>query len=169
MQFDKYVDEFKIKNYSNFDEFYKLTSRQVYFIVLGITKDEMLADDILQDTYLSFLKNIDNIDPKGNVLSYLVTIAKNKCLDVFKKENRVIHDEKIIERQEDNKDDTKIKEILSLLDDEEEREIIIYHVIFNYRFREISKIMNKPLGTILWKYNKAIKCLKERMVNIYEN
>ena len=51
----------------------------------------------------------------------------------------------------------QVKKILSLLNNEEDRELIVYHVILEYKFKEISMITNKPLGTVLWQYNKAIK------------
>ena len=56
----------------------------------------------------------------------------------------------------------KSEEIFKLLDLLEplEKEIIIMHVINDLKFREISKILNKPLGTVLWIYNKAIKKMK---------
>ena len=53
--------------------------------------------------------------------------------------------------------------ILELLDSQEEREIVTYHVILDYKFADVAKIMSKPLGTVLWIYNRAIKKLKERM------
>jgi len=33
------------------------------------------------------------------------------------------------------------------------------------KFREIVPIVDKPLGTVLWIYNKAIKKLKEKAVD----
>ncbi len=49
-----------------------------------------------------------------------------------------------------------------------EREIITYHVILEYTFKEIAKITDKPIGTVLWIYNKAIKTLRNRIGEIYE-
>ena len=168
MEFNKYVSDFKEKKYDKFEEFYNLTSRQVYFVVLGITQDEMLADDIVQETYTSFLKNIEKIDEKRNVLSYLIKIAKNKCIDNHRKGEKVVLDNEIVNSADEVHKKININEILSLLENDDEREIVIYHIIFDYKFKEISKIMEKPLGTILWKYNKAIKYLKERMDKLYE-
>ena len=169
MDFKNYINDFKNKNYKNFEDFYNCTYKQVYFIVLGLTKDEMLSDDIMQETYTSFLVNIDKIDENRNILSYLITIAKNKCVDNYRKNNKTIVNNEIVDSVSEDKTNSRIKNILSLIDDNDEREIIIYHIIFDYKFREISKIMNKPLGTILWTYNRAIKILKERVDKLYEN
>ena len=44
---------------------------------------------------------------------------------------------------------------------EEEREVISLHVVTGLKHREIAKLLNKPLSTILSKYNRAIKKLQE--------
>ena len=49
-----------------------------------------------------------------------------------------------------------------------EREIVTYHVILEYKFAEISQITKKPIGTVLWIYNKAMKVLKSRIGELYE-
>ncbi|MFA6936431.1 MAG: sigma factor-like helix-turn-helix DNA-binding protein, partial [Bacilli bacterium] len=43
----------------------------------------------------------------------------------------------------------------------EEREVVFLHINNDLKHREISKVINKPLGTVLWIYNKAIKKLKD--------
>ena len=37
------------------------------------------------------------------------------------------------------------------------------HAINDLKFKEIASITKKPLGTVLWIYNKAIKKLKEKV------
>ena len=44
---------------------------------------------------------------------------------------------------------------------EEEREIITLHIVSGLKHREIAKILQKPLSTVLSKYNRAIGKLKE--------
>ena len=57
-----------------------------------------------------------------------------------------------------------INDLLKSLDDTS-KEIVILHVINELKFKEIAKIVNKPLGTVLWIYNKAIKTLKGELEN----
>ena len=45
----------------------------------------------------------------------------------------------------------------------DELQVFIMHVIDELKHREIAKIMKKPLGTITWLYNKALKKVKERI------
>jgi len=41
--------------------------------------------------------------------------------------------------------------------DEEERVIIVLHLVEDTKFRDIARIMDKPLGTVLSKYNRGLK------------
>ena len=45
---------------------------------------------------------------------------------------------------------------------EDEREIVIMHVIGDMKYREIAEVIGTPIGTISWKYNEAIKKLKNK-------
>jgi RNA polymerase sigma-70 factor (ECF subfamily) len=44
-----------------------------------------------------------------------------------------------------------------------ELEVFLLHVIDELKHREIAKIMNKPLGTITWIYNNAVKKMKRKV------
>jgi len=45
---------------------------------------------------------------------------------------------------------------------EDEREIVIMHVLGDMKYREIAEVLGIPIGTISWKYNDAIKKLKSK-------
>lgn len=160
------IKEFKNKNHSNFEKFYNLTSKQVYFTSLNILKNHALAEEITQDVYVKFLSEISSFKEYYNVFSYLTTISRNLSINVYNKNKKIINDEEIInfaKYGDSTIDDLNAQEILSLIEETSSREIVVYHVIFEYTFLQISKIMKVPLGTILWKYNKTMKYLKERI------
>ena len=160
------IKEFKNKNHSNFEKFYNLTSKQVYFTSLNILKNHALAEEITQDVYVKFLSEISSFKEYYNVFSSLTTISRNLSINVYNKNKKIINDEEIINfaKYDDSTiDDLNAQEILSLIEETSSREIVVYHVIFEYTFLQISKIMKVPLGTILWKYNKTMKYLKERI------
>ena len=162
-----YIEEFKLNNYSHFEEFYNETSKQVYFTALGILKDHALAEDITQDTYVSFLDNVENYKYENSIYGYLTIIARNKSINIYNKNKRITYDDELLNNVKtpipEKNNDLDIDEILSLIEKEEEREIVIYHIVLDYTFKEIANIMHKPLGTILWKYNKTIKYLREKV------
>jgi RNA polymerase sigma-70 factor (ECF subfamily) len=82
----------------------------------------------------------------------------------------LIHDEAIIDYQVADNNKSNVYQEIEVLDmlkslDDTSKEIVILHVINELKFKEIAKIVDKPLGTVLWIYNKAIKTLKGELKN----
>jgi len=162
------IRELKQKNYQSFDAFYNLTKNQVFYAIISVVKDNDLAEDIMQDTYVKFLEKIDQYKDGANPYAYLSTIARNLAINTYNQRKREVYSEEIFETipsPEENNDEEDIFKILDLLDPDE-REVVTLHIINNLKFREIVPIVDKPLGTVLWIYNKAIKKLKEKVGDI---
>lgn len=74
------------RNYQNFfDDVYCKYVRRIETFVYYYVYDRDLAEEITQEVFASFWENIENIDPEGNVLSYLLQSAKNASLKHFRK------------------------------------------------------------------------------------
>ena len=156
--------ELKRGDQTHFNWFYENSKKQLFYNILSYTKNYELSEDLLQETYVKFLTNIKNIDDKVNVLGYLMVMSKNITLDYFKKNNRIetLNEEDI--SYEDNKIHetmlvSKIKEILNDI----EFKILILHILGELTFNEIKDIVKKPLGTVLWIYNKSLKKVRKEL------
>lgn len=156
--------ELKRGDQTHFNWFYENSKKQLFYNILSYTKNYELSEDLLQETYVKFLTNIKNIDDKVNVLGYLMVMSKNITLDYFKKNNRIetLNEEDI--SFEDNKIHetilvSKIKEILNDI----EFKILILHILGELTFNEIKDIVKKPLGTVLWIYNKSLKKVRKEL------
>ena len=156
--------EIKRGDQSHFNWFYENSKKQLFYNILSYTKNYELSEDLLQETYVKFLTNIKNIDDRVNVLGYLMVMSKNITLDYFKKNNRIetLNEEDI--SFEDNKIYetmlvSKIKEILNDI----EFKILILHILGELTFNEIKDIVKKPLGTVLWIYNKSLKKVRKEL------
>ncbi|WP_256860586.1 RNA polymerase sigma factor [Paraliobacillus ryukyuensis] len=55
--------------------------------LIGLTKNENVAEDILQDLFTRILFNPENIFKVTYTRSWLLTCAKNAFLDYYKKRN----------------------------------------------------------------------------------
>jgi len=166
---EKYIKMFKNGNQEAFDIIYKLTYRKIFFIVLPILKDKALAEDIMQDTYLKFLDKIYSYNAK-NSLAYILTIAKNLAINEYNKRKREV---RIIDSDIDNfsydaflelsaSNEEMIKSALSVLNNQE-KNVFLLHNLENLRHREIALILNKPIGTITWIYQQAVKKMKNHI------
>ena len=156
--------ELKRGDQTHFNWFYENSKKQLFYNILSYTKNYELSEDLLQETYVKFLTNIKNIDDRVNVLGYLMIMSKNITLDYFKKNNRIetLNEEDI--SFEDNKIHetmlvSKIKEILNDI----EFKILILHILGELTFNEIKDIVKKPLGTVLWIYNKSLKKVRKEL------
>ncbi|MFA6801492.1 MAG: RNA polymerase sigma factor [Acholeplasmataceae bacterium] len=168
MKIKDIIFEFKHQNYKNFDTFYRLTERQVYFAIVTISKDQDVTKDLMQDTYMKFIEKIDQFNDQLSVYAYLTTIGRNLAINEYNRRKRDIHDEQIFDYiPSPNKVDENegILDILDTLDDIK-RDIVVMHVINDLKFREIAKVLTMPLGTVQWHYHEAIKILKEKVGDV---
>ncbi len=150
---------------SAFDSFYNSTKRSIFYNIFALLKDTSLSEDVLQETYLKFLENLPNLKQEKNVLGFLFVTSRNLALDVIKKRKREVEFspleyERLSEEDNSNEHLDVIEKAKSLLKDKE-FEIVILHVVNGLTHQEIAKLKHRPLGTITWAYNNAIKKLKK--------
>ena len=81
MSLDYIIEELRVCDYTNFDEFYNETKKTVFFSIVAIVKDDNIIDDLIQDTYIKFLENIDKYQSKTNIKAYLSTMAHNLAIN----------------------------------------------------------------------------------------
>lgn len=152
-----------------FNEIYALTYRKIYFIVLPIIKDKALAEDISQDTYLKFLEKLYDYKA-NNSLAYILTIAKNLALNMYNRRKKVykvditqlntFSFEDYIEYKMEHKE--MIQEVLAILNTTE-KNIFLLHNLEGLTHREISLIIDKPLGTVTWTYQQAVRKMRKHL------
>ncbi len=146
---------------------YELTYRGVFTFVLPIVKDYAIAEDILEQTYISVFENAQSYTKGSNVKNWILTIAKNIALNEVNKNKRITSFDYDAEQLTpdglyslDDTLDTPIIKLANEILDEDELKIVIMYTIGGYKHREIAEIMNLPIGTVTWKYKNALEKLK---------
>jgi RNA polymerase sigma factor (sigma-70 family) len=67
-------------------EFYRLTSGSVFGRILRLVRDRALAEEILQETYLSVWRNAARFDRNaGAPMTWVTSIARYRALDVIQR------------------------------------------------------------------------------------
>ena len=161
---------------SSFDEFFALTKNPLYYSVIAVLKNETDTEDVIQETYLRFLENLPKINPKHSPLGYLLRIGRNLAMDELRNRQRInyLNEEEnpaILRIDEEKVDDDfarlqkRMREILR----PDEYQIVILHVLEELPHREVARILRKPLGTITWAYNNAIKKLEKGLRDYVED
>ena len=68
---------------------YQMTNKVIFSIALSILKDEHLAQDIMQDTYLKMRSSIDSYQSGTNFLAWLRSVlARNFALMEYRKRKK---------------------------------------------------------------------------------
>ena len=72
-----------------FEMLYKQMRKPVYFYALHFCGDHALAEDVMQDTFVTVWSKSSSFTPRGDGRSWMLSIAKNKALDALKKQKRL--------------------------------------------------------------------------------
>lgn len=151
---------------NSFASFYRETYKGLFSFIYSYVKNWHTSEDLMQETYVKVKLNADKYLLGTNVTAWLFQIAKNLCLDYLKKastkELEVI-DDLIIEKNFESDTKMYVHDLLNRYLSDEDRQIVLLHLLHGYKNREIAKILDLPLGTVLWKYNKALKELKKKI------
>lgn len=166
MDLNEAIIKLRVKDNEAFEFIYFQTSPSVYAIIKNIVKDHNVTEDLMQNTYIKMIKNIYSYDFKYNFKSWLLTIARNLAIDYYRKFKRetlvdVSESEYLFPGTKSTADaEYNANFFLSLLDDDE-REVVILYAMEGFKHKEIAKILDKPIGTVTWLYNKALKKMQE--------
>lgn len=149
-----------------FDEIYHITKNLIFYTIFNILKDRQSTEDIMQETYLIMLEKIHSHKPSKSFQAWLVTIARNLALAEYNKRKREFRvdlneNEFLFGTVESTSEkEYLVQEMLKKLTPDE-RDVVILHKLGSLKLREVSKELNKPIGTVSWIYNEAIKKLRK--------
>lgn len=135
------------------------------------------AEDILQDVFLSAYKNLNDFDPDLKFSSWVYRIAHNKVISHFRKVtarpktttyegdtqllNILASEEDIARDLEKKYTSEQVREIIDTLDPRY-KEVLILKFLEEKDYKEISDILEKPMGTVATLINRAKKQFKEK-------
>ncbi len=140
-------------------EIYGSLSAPIYTISLRITGRRDLAEDAVQELFMK----LQSAPPKdiAKPRAYIFKAARNTAIDILRREpSHEDIDEHCDISAPTAEYSTDITSALMQLP-EEQRSIVTLHINAGLKFREISEATETPLGTVLWRYNKALKTLRD--------
>lgn len=158
------------KNEEKFNQLYERYKSLVYAISFSILKNKEASEDVAQIVFSKIWNMKKENLPTVNEASWLYSLTKNETLNVLRKEKDAvsIDDVYYIKDDEDLNDITDkdmYNRIISKLD-KKEQEIVSLKILSELSFREIAGILNMPIGTVQWKYYKALHTLKILIGNL---
>ena len=129
-----------------FAEIYDRYGLRVNAYIRTILGNKQLSEDIFQETFIRFYQNVQSDFKKGSLIGFLITIARNLCLNAKRdKISSVSLDDIELPQQDindfENKEFTDLLAMSLDLIDSEYREPIILRYFNDLRYEEIGSIL----------------------------
>ena len=131
-----------------------------------------VAEELLQETFFTFLRQVERLPDRPNLRPYLLRIARSRAYDFLRKERCAL---RVIERQKQDPllrsreadgftaypagPPEEIQEQLLLLPDKQ-REVVILKAVEGLTFKEIGRITGVPESTAVSRYRYGLEKLR---------
>lgn len=151
-------------------ELYKLYSKAMYNVCMRMVKNELDAEDILQNSFVDIFTKLDTFQFQSSIGAWIKRIVINNCIN-FLKRNRVYFeelDERFTNLQEEERED---KEQTELTVERINRALFElpdgYRVVFSlyllegYDHKEIAEILNITEATSKSQFSRAKSKLRD--------
>ena len=142
-----------------FDDIYYETQTSVYLSIKTYIRDQQIIEDLMQDTYVRAIQNITKYKLGTNFKAWISCIARNIAINYYNKEKKIELVEIDNPALSVENSDSKLNYYLSFLEGVE-RDIVIYHIVLDMKFKDIAKIVGLPQSTVFAKYKSAIEEIK---------
>ncbi len=164
-------DLIKHKDKRGFELLHEEYYRMMFGVAFTVLNNEEMSKDTVQNVFIKlFNLNYDKF-PSANELTWLYTVIRNESLQLLRKEKKHSNYEEIPELPaindeiNDYVDMEAYYSMIASLNDTQ-KQVVTLKVIGGLSHKEISKITQKPVGTIQWIYNTSIKRLRIALVSL---
>ncbi len=153
-------------------ELYRLYSKAMYNICLRMLRNEMDAEDLLQNSFVDIYGKINTFRFQSSIGAWIKRIVINNCINFLKKRRLDIvslerqHDDRWDEPEPTNSNlSLKVKDVKSAISQLPDG----YRVVFNlytlegYDHKEIAEILDVSEATSKSQYSRAKKRLREML------
>lgn len=153
---------------------------KIYTSIYLMVKDEALAEDIFQDTFIKVINTLKGgrYNEEGKFLPWVTRIAHNLVIDHFRREKRTPvvntgedfdifdvlgeYDESTEERMVRDQTHKDLKVLIQRLPDEQ-KEVLIMRHYGDLSFKEIAEITDVSINTALGRMRYALNNLRKMM------
>lgn len=150
------------------EQVYDRHQHQFFACALSMVGNKELAEDVVHDV---FCRSLRLTELPQNLKAYLFRGIRNAAVDVLRRQSRVKEvccDDLFTglaqptEPDEDESYQFRLAQALTWLNDDQ-REVIMQHLVGGLTFREIAELQDVALGTLTARYHRGIKKLKQYM------
>ncbi len=152
---------------------YDLYYKAMYNTSLRIVGDSFLAEDVMQEAFLTAFRSLDQFEWRSSFGSWLRRIVVNKSTDALRAKHDLSRlNEEITDYSDDSSDDDtevnkcKVEEIKHCMSNlsADYRILLVLFLIEGYDHQEMAEILNMKYNNVRVKYFRAKRKLIEEIV-----
>ena len=151
-------------------ELYRLYSRAMYNICLRMLRNEMDAEDLLQNSFVDIYSKLHTFRYQSSIGAWIKRIVINNCINFIKKRKLKLtsledqHDDRWDEEETNDVplDITQIKNAIQQLPDGY-RIVFSLYTMEGYDHKEIAEILDVSEATSKSQYSRAKKKLRDML------
>lgn len=165
------VDRLLRQDKAALDELYNRYSSALYGIIKRILKDEDVAEEVLQDSFIRIWDKIGSYNPeKGRLFTWMLNISRNLAIDKRRskelvKTSKTDTIENSVSRVEATGQTETTTDTIGLIESlsqlpEEQRFVVEHLYLKGFTQSELAEEFNFPLGTIKTRLRLAMAQLR---------
>lgn len=174
------LEKLKDGDLASFNDIYFQYSPKIYVRLIKLVKDQIIAEEILQDVFTKVWVNRTKIDPAKGFVSFLNHISDNLAIDFFRKVQRdkalqlelwvsavelYYHTEEHVFFKDTQDILTKAIDSLS----PKRKEILMLNKFHEKSYKEIAEELGISVSTVSNQLVNALKDIKEYIRKNYRN
>lgn len=163
-------------NQDAFSELYDRVSSQVFGVVRRVLRDPAQSEEVTQEVLVEVWRSASRFDPeRGSATTWMLTIAHRRAVDrvrasqaamdrderAGRSAHRPAFDE-VVEQVETRLEHEQVRQALSVLTDLQ-REAVTLAYYGGYSYREVSELLDVPLGTVKTRLRDGLIRLRDAM------
>lgn len=168
-ELDTQLRQIALADRNALEQLYRSTQASVYGFALSILKNTHDAEDVLHDCYVAVWNNAAGYRSQGKPLAWLLTITRNLCLQHMRTQGKRADiapenwEPFLAGKEEVTMEDRSILRACMEQLSDQERQIVTLHALSGFKHREIAELLQMPLATVLSKYHRAVKRLRQHL------
>lgn len=153
-KFNKCITQILHNNLDGLEQIYYEYFGKIIYTAMIYTRDYHASEDIASDIILYILQNANVIGVIEDPNAWINNIAKKRAIDYIRKDSHSIKvsefDASKLYSGNFQNNEVLFANFITLTSKltEHEQQLIELHYIYGYKYKELSKILNLPVGTI---------------------
>ncbi len=156
-----------------FEHLVKRFQKRLHSFVLHVVHDDQMAQDVVQESFISLYKTIDRVDTSKKFSTYVFSIARNTAISHLRTLKKQVSLEDVVLLDEDEslyenlvaaERSQTVRKALSHLEEKYRRVIRLYY-FDDLSYEEIGRTIRLPVNTVRTHLFRAKEALRKLLIH----